>query len=113
MPNQDAVLPVVKKDEPELNLLLREDLNPPLWQSLITNVRDKLFPKKLPPLQLTSRPMKVADIWGEYNYKKKSAGVSLVVHAAALAGLIMALDCRRQGGHQANAADHSGGAGHQ
>jgi len=89
MPNQDAVLPEVKKDEPELNLLLREDLNPPLWQSLFTSVRDKLFPKTLPPLQLTSRPIKVADIWGEYNYKKKSAGVSLVVHAAAVAGLIM------------------------
>ena len=88
MPNQDAVLPM-KKEEPELNLLLREDLNPPLWQSLFTSIRERLFQKKLPPLQLTSRPIKVPEIWGEYNYKKKSASVSLVVHAAALAGLIM------------------------
>jgi TonB family protein len=30
----------------------------------------------------------VQDIWGEYNYKKKSASVSLVVHALAIGGLI-------------------------
>ncbi len=74
--------------EPELRLLLKEDLNPPLWQSLIGNLRDTLFPKKLPPLQLTSRPVKVADMWGVYRFKKKSAGVSLAIHTAVLAGII-------------------------
>jgi TonB family protein len=86
MPNENAQLK--REAEPELNLLMKEDINPPLWQSLVTNARELLFPKKLPPLQLTSRPIKVADIWGEYNYKKKSATVSLVVHAAAIAGII-------------------------
>jgi len=86
MQNEDEAS--MKKVEPELHLLLREDLNPPLWQSLLANVRESLFPKKLPPLQLTSRPVKVADIWAEDTYKKKSAGVSLVVHVAALGGLI-------------------------
>jgi TonB family protein len=81
-------MPPVKPNEPELNLLMREDINPPLWRSLLENVHEKLFPKKLPPLQLTSRPIKVADIWGEYNYKKQSASVSLVVHVLAVAGLI-------------------------
>ncbi len=86
MENQIAV-PMTKK-EPELNLLIQEDLNPPLWQSLFTSIRELLFPKKLPPLQLTSRPVKVADMWGEYKFKKKSAGVSLVLHAAALGGIV-------------------------
>jgi protein TonB len=86
MSNQIAMPPM--KDEPELHLLLRDNLNPPLWQSLLANVRETLFPKKLPPLQLTSRPIKVDDIWGEYNYRKKSASVSLVVHVLAVAGLI-------------------------
>jgi len=76
------------KEEPVLKLLMQEDLNPPLWQSLFTNIRESLFPKKLPPLQLTSRPVKVADMWGEYRFKKTSAGVSLVIHAAAIAGII-------------------------
>jgi TonB family protein len=67
---------------------MREDINPPLWQSLVGNVKELMFPKKLPPLELTSRPVKVDDIWGEYNYKKQSASVSLVVHVVAVAGLI-------------------------
>ncbi len=78
----------MNQTEPELNLLMREEIDPPLWQSLLANVQEVLFPKKLPPLQLTSRPVKVADLWGEYNYKKRSAGVSLVVHAVAIGGLI-------------------------
>ena len=52
------------------------------------NIRAALFPEKLPPLVLTSRPVKVREIWGEYNYKKESAGVSLVVHIAMVAALI-------------------------
>lgn len=86
MENQVAVPSMMK--EPELNLLIREDLNPPLWQSLFTNVREMLFPKKLPPLLLTSRPVKVADMWGDYRFKKQSAGVSLVIHLAGLAGIV-------------------------
>jgi TonB family protein len=89
MPN-DIAGPARKTEEPEpeLNLLMKEDINPPLWQSLVANFRELLFPKKLPPLQLTSRPIKVAEIWGEYNYKKKSATVSLIVHMAAIAAII-------------------------
>ncbi|PSH05123.1 MAG: energy transducer TonB [Acidobacteria bacterium] len=75
-------------EELELNLLLREEINPPLWQSLATNFRDTLFPKKLPPLQLTSRPIKVNDIWGDYSRSKLSVGFSMVIHAAGLAALL-------------------------
>jgi TonB family protein len=81
-------LPPVVGNGPELNLLMRENMNPPLWQSLVGNIREKLFPTKLPPLQLTSRPIKVDELWGEYNYQRKSAGVSLVVHALAIGSLI-------------------------
>jgi TonB family protein len=88
MSNQ--VSPTCRQDEPELNLLMREKIDSPLWQSLVANVRDVFFPKKLPPLQLTSRPIEVKQIWDEDTYKKPSAGVSLVLHALALAGIIFA-----------------------
>jgi TonB family protein len=88
MENQIAMPLTLTKKEPELHLLIQENLDPPLWQSLFTNLKELLFPKKLPPLQLTSRPVKVADMWGEYRFKKTSAGVSLVIHAAALAGIV-------------------------
>lgn len=52
------------KNEPELNLLLPEHiLHASLWESLKRNVRDNLFPEKLPPLQLTSRPVNPREIW--------------------------------------------------
>lgn len=33
----------------------------PLWTDLYDNIRDVFFPKKLPPLELTSKPIPVAD----------------------------------------------------
>src|ERR1700759_4396975 len=85
MPNQTLIPPA---EQDELHLLPRTNMDESLWSSLKENVRAALFPAKLPPLVLTSRPVKVRDIWGEYNYKKESAGVSAVVHIALIAALI-------------------------
>jgi TonB family protein len=86
MANQ-VLIPRPQKDD--LNLLLTEkEFTQSLWSSIVDNVRAVLFPEKLPPLQLTSRPVKVRDIWGEYNYKKKGAVGSMVVHAALIGALI-------------------------
>jgi len=78
----------VVREQDELNLLLRTTANESLWSSLKENVRTAFFPEKLPPLRLTSRPVPVRDIWGEYDYKKQSAGISVVVHVCMVAGLI-------------------------
>ena len=78
-----------RTQEPELNLLLSpEKLDEPLWRSLARQVHERLFPEKLPPLQLTSRPVRVKDIWGDYNYKKKGAVGTSLVHVAVICGLI-------------------------
>jgi len=75
--------------EPELDLLsVQNTSDESTWRSLVGNFRDTFFPKKLPPLVLTSKPVKVRDIWGEYNYKKKGATGSLIVHGLMIAGLI-------------------------
>ncbi len=75
--------------EPELHLLLtNQTLDEPLWKSLFRNVDDFFFPKKLPPLVLTSKPVPVRDIWGFYNYKRRGAAGSTVVHLLALALII-------------------------
>ncbi len=81
-----ALIPQFGPDE--LHLLPRTTMDESLWSSLKSNIRAALFPEKLPPLKLTSRPVRVREIWGDYNYKKQSAGVSLVVHMAMVAGLI-------------------------
>src|SRR6266446_9970110 len=75
--------------EPELHLLLQnQTLDESLWKSLFRNIDDFFFPKKLPPLVLTSKPVPVRDIWGFYNYKGRGAAGSTVIHVLALAAII-------------------------
>src|SRR5450755_3224526 len=77
--------------EPELHLLLtNQTLDEPLWKSLFRNVDEFFFPKKLPPLVLTSKPVPVRDIWGFYNYKGRGAAGSTIVHLLAVAAIIAA-----------------------
>src|SRR5512142_2393249 len=75
-------------NEPELHLLPQEKLDQGLWESLKANIRDTFFPEKLPPLQLTSRPVRVREIWGDYNYRKRGALGSMVVHMAVVAARV-------------------------
>jgi hypothetical protein len=44
---------------PQIELLLADSWNQPLWKHLLGELRDKFAPEKLPPLQLTSRPVDV------------------------------------------------------
>jgi hypothetical protein len=48
-----------------LDLLPPTSLTQPLWRSLVGNLRDTFAPTKLPPLQLTSRPIPVGLALGE------------------------------------------------
>src|SRR4051812_13525138 len=61
-----------------------------LFQSLKENLRDVLFPEKLPPLKLTSRPVAVKSIWGAYDNRKVARTSSMVVHAALIGALVAA-----------------------
>jgi len=75
-------------NEPELHLLLAPDTFEPLWKSLFRGLDEFFFPKKLPPLNLESKPVPVKDIWGFYNYKKNGALGSTVAHVIVI-GLII------------------------
>jgi len=75
--------------EPALNLLLRNEvLDTPLYRRVFKGIDDFFFPKKLPPLVLTSKPVPVRDIWGFYNYKGRGVFGSTVVHILILSALI-------------------------
>lgn len=76
--------------EPELHLLMPADtIDGSLWKSLARNLDDFFFPKKLPPLVITSKPIPVKDIWGFYNYKRGGALGSTVVHIVMVAALVV------------------------
>jgi hypothetical protein len=55
--------------------------------SLVVNIKEALFPEKLPPLRLSSRPVAVREIWTTRRHKKATSG-SLTLHALAIASLI-------------------------
>ena len=60
-----------------LQHLLVTEVEEPWYRSLIRNVKDTINPPKLPPLQVTSKPVAVKDIWGLYGRKKESFMMSL------------------------------------
>ncbi len=67
---------------------LLAEANQGFLHSLAGNLRDALFPKKLPPLRLTSKPIPVRDIWSEDKYKRKAAAGSLALHLLLIGGLV-------------------------
>lgn len=75
--------------EPELNLLMPQGSETGLWKSLIQNFEDTFFPKKQPPLVLTSKPIPVKDIWGFYDHKKSGAALSTVVHIIVISLILI------------------------
>ncbi len=61
----------------------------PWYESLIQNVRDIVRPPKLPPLQLTSKPVAVKEMWGDYRYGKVARPTSLAIHGIVLVLLLV------------------------
>ncbi len=55
-----------------LSRLLVNEMEEPWYRSLIQNVKDTFSPPKLPPLEVTSKPVAVKDIWGLYGRSKRS-----------------------------------------
>ena len=83
--------PKSQDPEPELHLLLtNQTLDEPIWKSLFRNIDEFFFPKKLPPLVLTSKPVPVRDIWGFYNYKGRGVAGSTGIHILAVILIIVA-----------------------
>jgi len=58
--------PVANPDIHEISFALPDSLTSPLWKSLAGNLRDRMFPENLPPLELTSRPVDVGMLMGDF-----------------------------------------------
>ncbi len=56
----------------------------PWYRNYWDNLRETISPPKLPPLKVTSKPVKVKDIWSKDEKLGMSQGVSLVVHACLI-----------------------------
>lgn len=60
-----------------LSRLLVDQVEEPFYKSLFQNIKDLINPPKLPPLEVTSKPVAVKDIWGLYGRQKKSFAMSM------------------------------------
>jgi periplasmic protein TonB len=72
-----------------LKNLLAENIEEPWYKSLLQNVKDLISPPKLPPLEVTSKPVAVKDIWGLYGGRKESWMMSVGGQAAVVALLFL------------------------
>ena len=82
--------PPVPDADIHLQRLFAEQIEEPWLPSFIRNVKELIHPKKLPPLELTSKPVEVPSIWGFYGGQGKRAGASSVaIHASVVAILFL------------------------
>lgn len=66
-------------------LLAPQELETPWFKTFFKNIKEFIRPPKLPPLELTSQPVEVKDIWGFYGGHEKRAGItSLLVHVGVI-----------------------------
>jgi TonB family protein len=56
----------------------------PWYRELWQNIRDRISPPKLPPLELTSKPVPVREIWSRNPRFKGVQAVSLLVHVVLI-----------------------------
>ena len=70
-------------------LLLPFSLDTPWYRSLWSNINESLKPQ-IPLMDLTSKPVLVQDIWGQYGRQKKSWVMSLALQSAAVVLLFAA-----------------------
>jgi periplasmic protein TonB len=70
--------------EHHLEHLLLPALDRPWYRTWVEDFREALHPRKLPPLQVTAKPVAVKDIWGLYGRQKKSWALSLSFQSAVV-----------------------------
>jgi TonB family protein len=74
----------------DIHLLLSSKIDEPFFRSLGRSIKELINPPKLPPLELTSKPVAVREIWGFYGGQGRRAGMtSFLVHVCVIALLFL------------------------
>ena len=76
---------------PDGELHLLSDVEEPFFRSLFRNVKELIHPPKLPPLEVTSHPVAVKEIWGFYGGQEKRAGLTSFLIHVGVVGLLFLL----------------------
>jgi TonB family protein len=80
--------PLAAVDHSDLHLdrLLTPEI--PWRKQFVTNIKEFFRPTELPPLELTSKPVAVKDIWGQSAGNERTAGLSSVLVHGGLVALL-------------------------
>jgi protein TonB len=90
MANQVLIPPELdRRDEAREPKLLSEIIDEPAWKTIADNIYDLLYPRKLPPLVLTSKPIPVRDPMDEKR-TKASAIIAVLTHVVIIALILWA-----------------------
>jgi TonB family protein len=90
MANQVLLPPELnRQDQVRGPNLLAEIIDEPAWKTIAGNIYDLMYPRKLPPLVLTSTPIAVVDPMKE-NRGRASSIISVVVHVLIMAAILWA-----------------------
>jgi periplasmic protein TonB len=82
----ESTRPAENDADIHLQRLLAEDTSKPFIYTIFQDLKEFIFPKPLPPLEVTSKPVAVKDIWGFYGGQgKRSGAMSLLAHCTILA----------------------------
>jgi len=72
-------------------LLIPASVDLPWYKGIVISVKELIHPPKLPPLEVTSKPVKLASLKGLYGGHETTAGLgSVIVHVAVVALLLFA-----------------------
>ena len=88
MANQVLLPPELDQREPLEPKLLAEIIDEPAWKTIAGNIYDLLYPRKLPPLVLTSTPIPVKDPMKE-DRGKASSIISISLHVIIIALILL------------------------
>src|ERR1700733_1579973 len=79
-------MPELNPQDDHLDRLLPTNVEPPWFVGIWNNIQEMLHPEKLPPLEVTSKPVPVKDIWGLYATDRKS-----MLYSVAIQGTVVIL----------------------
>jgi periplasmic protein TonB len=80
------------EDDPDIHLqrlLISSEVEKPWFLSIIPAIKDLINPPKLPPLEVTSKPVEIKNEYGLYAGNESKAGItSLLIHVSVIALLV-------------------------
>ena len=74
-----------KPGDIEIGPMLIDSTTEPWFHSIVRYFKEASAEKKLPPLQVTSKPVSVKSIWGFYDFKRQGVGSSALAHVLFVA----------------------------